>query len=139
MAGTPRHLFAYGTLRFAPVMRAVGGRLPRASEATLADHACYLARHGRFPGLVPAAGESTGGRLWLDVDATLLRRLDRFEGELYARQALSVRSGGRSEPAWVYVLAPAHRSLLGESRFDAERFERERLPEWLARLGVRRR
>ena len=127
-------LFAYGTLRFEPVMRILTGRVPRARDAALDDHACYLARHGRFPGLAPESGERTEGRVWLGVDVHMLAVLDVFESDLFERRVMSVEADGRRIDAWVYLLGPPHRHLLGPRRFDAHAFERERLPAWLARL-----
>ena len=129
-------LFVYGTLQFPAVMRAVAGRLPDRHPAVLEHHACYLASHGRFPGLVAATGDHTTGLLYLGVDAVMLRRLDEFESSLFERRLMTVSRGARRERAWVYLLAASQQHLLGDTRFDVGHFEREELPRWLTRLGL---
>ena len=130
-------LFVYGTLRFPEVMGAVAGSVPRSRPALIEGHACYLARHGRFPALVAATDDRTEGLLYHGVDAAMLQKLDAFESALFERRVMRVVSGGRERPAWTYLLVASQRRLLGRTRFDASRFAVEELPRWLVRLGLR--
>ena len=136
-----QELFAYGTLRFAPVLRALAGRSFAARDAELEGFAVQRLRGRAYPGLVPAPGSVARGVLYLGLDAATLALLDRFEGPWYERRRVRVRSDGAEPWAFTYLLRPArHRELAGAA-WDAERFAARHLATWIAacrafRLGA---
>ena len=116
-------VFAYGTLQFDDVMEAVTGRRFAGVPASLAGYrrSCLHARS--YPGIVPDAGEKTDGRLYPEVDAEALAVLDAFEGTLYDRLALVVRtSTGEGVRAWAYVVVERQRYRVSPQSWDPELF-----------------
>ena len=134
MAGTDRlNVFAYGSLIFEEVMRAVVGRSFENHAATLRDHERRSIEGASYPGLVEQAGGSVDGRVYLDVDETSVRILDRFEGEYYERRSVDVAAEQDEVfPAETYIFRTKWRHLLAEEEWDADRFERESLRSFLA-------
>jgi gamma-glutamylcyclotransferase (GGCT)/AIG2-like uncharacterized protein YtfP len=131
-----KSLFAYGTLLFSPVLRAVVGRTLDSRPATLHGYVRRRVVGEIFPAIVEwEADESVAGVIYLDLDDDAWRRLDRFEGELYSRRSVLVRCGGSEQPASTYVLDPAFHDRLGPEPWDVDSFASEHLESFVARLG----
>ena len=126
------HLFVYGTLVLSEVMEAVTGERFASVSAVLQGYGSYLVIGKPYPALVPVDGERTSGRLYLDVPALAVRRLDRFEGELYERRSVRVECGSVRMVAEAFVLSAHARDRVGEERWDEQVFRRDHLPEFLA-------
>lgn len=129
------HLFAYGTLTFPRLMAAVTGRSFASEPALLEGYVRYALRGETFPGLVEEPRSATDGLLWREVDRQSLARLDAFEGEWFARRAVSVRVAGVPVPAQTYVLVEAQRHRVSRRRWVAARFESRYLPGYLSGLA----
>lgn len=118
------HVFTYGSLMFDAVWsRVVAGRY-----AALAARVDGLRRHAvrgeTYPGAVRAPGASIEGRLYLDVDAADVLRLDAFEGPDYQRVVVpAVTADGATVDAGVYLYLPTDRLL--DADWDVEGFARD--------------
>ncbi len=124
-------LFTYGTLMEETVMTAVTGRCFAWREGELAGYVREGVAGEVYPGIRPQAGAVTRGRIYLGVDAAALARLDVFEGELYRREWLPVRSDtGEELTAAVYVMAPEFSHRLSGRPWDPARFHAEHLAEF---------
>ena len=129
------NLFCYGSLEFAEVMCEVTGQGFAGEPATLDGFARYRVRDAEYPGLVPEPGARTEGTLYRALDADSLAALDRFEGALYERRTLDVRTrDGGFAPAQVYVVREAHRHTLSREPWDKRAFARESLSSFVQRL-----
>ena len=127
------HVFTYGTLMISSVMEVVTGRRFSSRKATLAGYARFRVKGATFPGLVEAAGATTDGVLYLDIDAPSLARLDAFEGAFYQRTRVEVDTPeGERWPADVYVVQPHHRRHLSFEAWRLDDFRREHLEAFLA-------
>jgi gamma-glutamylcyclotransferase (GGCT)/AIG2-like uncharacterized protein YtfP len=116
MAPTVRALFCYGTLESPEVMRAVAGRDFPSEPARLRGYHRGLVRGAPYPAVVPRPGAVTPGVLYAGLDPRSLRRVDRYEGEMYAREDLPVEMpDGSTRRAWVYVLKRRWRHRLSYS------------------------
>lgn len=126
-------LFTYGTLMLTEVMEIVAGRRFASRRAELPDYGRRRLSGAIYPGLVPAAGETTAGVLWEGLDAPALARIDRFEGPLYERPELAVTlAPGERCAAFVYVLRPEHRALAREGAWEEADFRARHLDAYLA-------
>ncbi|WP_062215150.1 gamma-glutamylcyclotransferase family protein [Streptomyces sp. NBRC 109706] len=125
----PAGLFVYGTLRLAPVLEALLGRIPaRTPSAVHGWRAAAL--DGRiYPGLVPAAGGTAAGQLLTDLSALEHAVLDAFEGEEYRRTVLALASG---EPAWAYLWTGGD---IRADNWDIDLFTARHLPAYAARCA----
>ncbi len=129
-------LFCYGSLEFAEVMRAVTGRSFPHEPARLDGWVRLRARRGAYPGLRPRARASTSGTLWRGVDPASAAKLDRFEGALYVRRTLQVRtSRGERVAAEVYVVPDERRRELSTQTWDKARFARESLAAFVRAIS----
>jgi gamma-glutamylcyclotransferase (GGCT)/AIG2-like uncharacterized protein YtfP len=124
-------LFAYGTLVFPGVLRAVVGRLVPAERATLDGYLRRSVIGEIFPAIVEGdAQDRVSGVIYLGLEDHDWRRLDRFEGDLYERRRVTVES----RDAFTYVLAPPWRHRLASQPWDSDAFARDHLAAFLARL-----
>lgn len=118
-------MFVYGTLQFGDILAAVIGRRLEGEVATLAGYARYAVKQQPFPGIVPESACEVRGLVYRGIDPVALSRIDEFEGELYRRETVSVRTDdGRDIEAQTYVIRPRFRSLLADSAWDEETFDR---------------
>ncbi|MGZ8217152.1 gamma-glutamylcyclotransferase family protein [Methylomagnum sp.] len=132
-------LFAYGTLQIPEVMRAVTGAEFPSQPARLEGYARYRLSGRAYPGLRREPGTLAEGLLYGGIDAEALRRLDAFEDDFYRRETLAVLdTGGGAVAAEVYVVPPAHYSLLVYQPWDLEEFRRAALAGFMARCREER-
>ncbi|MBN8442367.1 MAG: gamma-glutamylcyclotransferase [Thauera sp.] len=120
------HCFTYGSLMCEDIMSAVcGTACNRHEPATLIGHRRHPVIGQHYPGMVPAAGSTVAGVLYLDLPASAWPRLDAFEGEEYTREAVTVAlSDSRSLTAWTYVFKPQYAGRLATGDWDFEHFLR---------------
>ena len=129
-------LFCYGSLEFAEVMRAVTGRSFPHEPARLEGWVRLRLRGREYPGLRPRIWACTPGTLWRRIDDVSAARLDAFEGALYERRSLPVRTrAGVSVTAQVYVVTEGRRSGLSNEPWEKARFARASLAEFLRALS----
>jgi gamma-glutamylcyclotransferase (GGCT)/AIG2-like uncharacterized protein YtfP len=115
------------------VIKLVAGRRFAAEPARLAGFRRSALAGVVSPAVLPAPGAMTDGIVYAGLDAAAVARIDRFEGELYERRALSVAlaSGAHCE-AFVYVLRPEHFALATDADWDLEAFRERHLRDYLA-------
>lgn len=123
------HVFTYGSLMFDPVWaRVVAARGHRSLPASLAGYRRQAVIGETYPGVIAAPGGRVDGRLYLDVDAADLVRLDDFEGGDYERITVEVSAADGSRPqAGLYLYRLPQR--LADADWD---------PDWFAREGIHR-
>jgi gamma-glutamylcyclotransferase (GGCT)/AIG2-like uncharacterized protein YtfP len=127
------NLFTYGSLMIPSVMHAVAGHKFRAEGACLRDYARFKVKRESYPGIIYQKGALTNGVVYLGVDAHSLKRLDAFEGDLYERVSVRVKTGqGGSLKAETYVIKRQCSSLLSSEPWDLEEFEKNHLKEFMA-------
>ena len=119
----PDACFTYGTLMCEDIFVAVAGVPCRSICARLDGYARHPVRGELYPGIRPCAGMHVDGRLYLDLSASAVQRLDRFEGSDYVRQSLEVTTTeGGHVPAWVYVFHPECYHRLAPGAWDVHQF-----------------
>ena len=98
------NVFTYGSLMFDEVWRQVVSGDYRSAPATLHHHQRHALTGRSYPGVVAAPDVRVAGRLYFDVNAADLARLDAFEGAEYRRDALQVMlASGEPVDAWTYI------------------------------------
>jgi hypothetical protein len=99
LPAVPAALFAYGTLRFPGVLRALLGRVPEHTPAIAAGWR-VAALDGRiYPVLVPGTG-GAGGVLISGLTAGEWRVIDAYEDAFYALERLTLVDGRQG---WAYL------------------------------------
>jgi gamma-glutamylcyclotransferase (GGCT)/AIG2-like uncharacterized protein YtfP len=127
-------LFAYGTLQFPEVTRAILGRALAGVPAVLAGYRRARARSADFPGLIACPGGSVDGVVYRGVSDADLETLDAFEGELFDRRRVSVApEGEESVFVFAYVVAPAFVTHF-EGDWDPRAFAANGLARFIARV-----
>jgi gamma-glutamylcyclotransferase (GGCT)/AIG2-like uncharacterized protein YtfP len=116
-------LFVYGTLLFPDVVRALVGREPQGRHARLPGFARRSIRGELYPAIVPSPAAETPGLVYVDLDATALMVLDRFEGDLYERRLVeaALEDGGRMR-VFAYVIAATKVACLDDEPWDPSEF-----------------
>ena len=117
------HLFAYGTLMCEDIMQEVSGCLPERRRAVLKGYVRRRVKGHVYPGLLQREASHVEGVLYLNVPASAWERLDRFEGEMYARRTVSIEmdSGGRLA-AETYIVRPEYVNRLEKAEWDFSEF-----------------
>jgi gamma-glutamylcyclotransferase (GGCT)/AIG2-like uncharacterized protein YtfP len=137
-------LFAYGTLLFPEILQAVTGRVAASSPAALDGFVRRSLAGDFFPAVVEgAAGDRVIGVVYRGLDQRDWERLDRFEGSLYDRRAVTVRlgpagpegtAGSDLHAAFTYVLRQDSSHRLATEPWDPAAFARDHLAAFVARL-----
>lgn len=125
-------VFTYGSLLFPAIMSAVTGRSFPSRPALLPDYARYRVRDASYPGITACSAASVTGRLYLKVDSSSLKILDRFEGDLYVRQAVDVHCNNQLTNAQTYIVAPGQTHHLTTIPWDPDHFEKNDYALFLA-------
>lgn len=133
---TPTHLYTYGTLQLPQIMSQIVGRQMLGRPARLTGYVRYRVRDRVYPAIIEAAGEMLMGVVYEQLEPAELERLDHYEGPLYERRTVQVQAGGAALDACTYVLRAEHVARLSTEAWDLERFEREHLASYLARISV---
>lgn len=94
-------LFVYGTLRFAPVLEALLGRVPQMSPASVVGWRAAALPGRVYPGLVPAADRRCDGILLSGLRRSDRVVLDMFEGDPYEPRELRL-ADGRTAVAYLW-------------------------------------
>jgi len=117
------HLFAYGTLMCEDIMQEVSSCLPEHRRGVLKGYARQRVKGQVYPGLLQREGNRVDGVVYLNVPASAWERLDRFEGEMYARRTVSIEmdSGGWLT-AETYIVRPEYVDRLEEDEWDFSEF-----------------
>ena len=117
------HIFTYGSLMCADIMRAACGGLPASMPARLSGFSRHPVAGEDYPGIRRNAGHSVAGLLYLDVAPQQVSRLDVFEGVQYAREEVCVTlDDGRTHTAFTYVFKPDFLHLLEPGEWSLEAF-----------------
>lgn len=120
------HLFAYGSLMCNDIMQGVCCQTLEHEAALLHDYSRRTVRARPFPALIEARGDQVEGVLYRGVSQEALLRLDRFEGQMYARQLVLVQlSSGDPLACEAFVIEPEYLGLVDDSPWDFEYFQRE--------------
>lgn len=130
-------LFVYGTLELAQLIEALIGRRPPSAVATLPGYRRGMLEGRRYPGIVPAQGEQVRGSVISGLDGDAVARIDAFESDEYDRlevTAVLPDRGGVEHRVFAYVVAPPFRDLVTVQPWDADRFARLHLAEYVAAL-----
>jgi gamma-glutamylcyclotransferase (GGCT)/AIG2-like uncharacterized protein YtfP len=119
------HLFAYGTLMCEDIMQEVAGCRTAAIRGTLRGYSRRRVRGEDYPGLRPHDAGCVEGEVYCDVPESAWKRLDLFEGTMYARRpvAIELEHGGRLA-AEAYVVRDEYADRLEEAEWDFSEFLR---------------
>ncbi|MDX5445326.1 MAG: gamma-glutamylcyclotransferase [Zoogloeaceae bacterium] len=113
------HVFAYGTLMCADIMRTACGGLPAAEPARLDGFSRHPVAGEEYPGIRRNAGASVHGVLYRDVTIAQLAQLDVFEGPQYLREStIAILADGSTLDAETYVFADHQLHLLQDGDWD---------------------
>jgi len=126
------HLFSYGTLCLPEVMGKVAGRRFESSDAILPGYRSFLIRGHVYPGMIHTGESFAPGKLYCDIDAAALARIDAFEGDYYRRETVTpVRKDGTTIEAYAYILVDSLHYLLSDKQWREEEFRRNYLHRYL--------
>ena len=119
------NLFAYGTLMCDDIMREVAGCRLSHVTGTLKGYRRRSVKGEYYPALVPDEDGRVDGVVYHSVPASAWERLDRFEGELYARRRVQIElNDGTALRADAYVVKPEYLDRLEPSEWDFAEFLR---------------
>lgn len=116
-------LFAYGTLQHPRIIQHVLGRVPPFKRARLTDFDRRTIHREDFPGIVPRPGHEVDGRVFEGITEVEWRALDRYESDLYVRQAVEPKlETGGSCTAHAYVIPAEHQHVLSEAPWELTQY-----------------
>ena len=135
-----QNLFCYGTLQIPVVIEAVIGRRFQGRKAELDGFTAFEVRRAEYPGIRPTPHRTTRGKIYFGLTPGELVILDRFEGLLYQRRRLVVRTrDGRRRGVWTYVVKPGRYQRLTATLWRQRDFRRRRFRRFMQRFVVDRR
>ncbi len=126
-------VFTYGTLEIPDVIEAVTGQVHDSAEATTKGYVRFLLKGRIYPGITPASGSETSGRVYFDLNQEALAMLDEFEDEVYVRKLIPVQTvEGHWFNAYAYIIEPKDRGVLSANPWMRGKFVEEHLDSYLA-------
>ncbi len=127
------HVFTYGSLSIPVVMETVTGQMLRNTEAVLCGFERYMLKSKPYPGIVQSKTSSTEGRVYFNLDADALNRLDYFEDDYYVRQVVDLELPDQTPlRAFAYVVPAAKHELLSNRSWNERTFVEQQLDGYLA-------
>lgn len=118
-----QNLFAYGTLMCGDIMEEVSGCRLYFKSGTLTDFSRRKVKGEHYPAIFQSEKGAVEGIVYLDVPHSAWLRLDRFEGDMYARQLVQVElADGIVIPVDTYVIQPAFIDFLDAFDWNFENF-----------------
>ncbi len=106
------NLFVYGTLMVPEVMFTVCGHRRHGLSATLPGYRRRRIVDEVYPAIVRCDGDRVEGICYRGLNAAQARLLDAFEGGLYRRCTVSIRTAAGKQSADTYVLRQQFRTRL---------------------------
>ena len=114
------------------LMKAVIKRELIAEEAVLDVYRRVSLKDRNYPGIIQAEGSSVPGIYYERIDLELMACLDKFEGDEYRRDIVSIKlRSGRVLDAYVYLMSKIDVTLITENSWDLEAFRGEYLEGYL--------
>ncbi|NGN68840.1 gamma-glutamylcyclotransferase [Streptomyces sp. A7024] len=123
-------LFAYGTLQFDEVLRALLGRVPYHEPVDAPGWRAAALERRLYPGLVAAPGVVATGVLLSGLSGREWGILDAYEDDQYELREIALAQGGR---CLTYVWEGGD---VRDEDWDAELFRARYLSEYAARCGL---
>lgn len=116
-------LFTYGSLMCSDIMEKVTGCAIPGEEAILEGYFRSAIKNEEYPGITKRTGSRVHGILYRDLDSNAIRRLDRFEGDLYVRREVEVisKATGKNK-AVVYVIRQEYLTILTNEPWSFQNF-----------------
>lgn len=126
-------IFAYGTLMDREIMADVCGEHYHGTPGTLEGFKRRRVLDAMFPAITPDPTESVSGLLYPAVSDQALARLDRFEGELYQRRAVSLihPETGEHYSTQAYVIKAEHQHRLSTEAWTLDWFLEQGKPSFV--------
>lgn len=130
------HIFTYGSLMFPAVWQKVVRGDYQSSAGSVHGFRRVCVRDGTHPALLidPRAAPIVG-RVYLDVNAADIARLDHFETRNYERVLVAVTIDGGPKVAQAYLAV--NMTSLTDVDWSEKEFEESGLPIFLATYGVK--
>lgn len=126
------NLFVYGSLMYEPVWRRLLPERHARQAARLRGFQRLCMRDAVYPGLRARAGAEVDGVLVMQLSAWAMGVLDRFEGECYRRESVSVITHeAREIPCQVFVTRERCHHLLTSTEWHPQTFEQRHLARFL--------
>lgn len=130
-----RKLFCYGTLLNPLILQHFIGRPLKIKPATLTGYARFQLKGQCYPGIIADPTASVEGKVVSGVSVQTLKILDAYEGMLYWRKRVSVKTVlGRTEKAYAYLIRPKYYWRLTRQDWNLQEFEQAAFSHYFRRL-----
>jgi gamma-glutamylcyclotransferase (GGCT)/AIG2-like uncharacterized protein YtfP len=131
-------LFCYGTLMVETVFSHISGiAKPVTKKATLCNYERRALSAKAYPGVRQLQGASVEGVIYR-LPKLALPALDRYEGDMYFREAVKVTTPEGEVEAWCYVLRPRYCHLMLKNDWSLQNFCNKHLQAYLERIREKR-
>lgn len=127
-------LFCYGTLMVSEIFGLIAGvSRPEPAPASLPGFERRRLSGKVYPGIRRCDDATVDGVVYA-VSKLALAPLDRYEGDMYQRERVTVSTANGTHEAWTYILRPRYCHLMQNSDWELQEFRQRHLPDYLARL-----
>ena len=129
-----RNVFAYGTLIFPEVIKAVSGKRLVGEPAKLNSYKRRVLKDKIYPGVLKDEVSSVEGVLYKNLCPKTVLKLDDFEDGLYEKVELPVETAdGKTELADVYVISKKDRHKLSFKPWSDNEFSKKHLKKYTSK------
>lgn len=127
------NIFTYGSLMFSPVWERVVHGQYESQPAVLHGYQRLAVKYEEYPVAIPCQPCSINGLLYLNVNNEDLSRLDEFEGDYYARTAVTLLVHHKPMSGYVYVLKDQYKNIASSQPWDVIQFQKQGINAFLER------
>ncbi len=127
-----KNLFVYGTLMSGDVMQAVTGLYFTGTHCRLDNFQRFSVKNADYPGIRHKHGKSVDGLIYLNIPDNIWPLLDEFEGDIYERIEVAVKTAENIEfSAFTYVIKEHSAHLLTDLPWSFDIFIQQRKKQFL--------
>ena len=127
-------LFVYGTLIFDEILSKILGKRHISVPGLLEHYKIRKFYNAEYPGIIPDITSSVLGKIILDITEQDVSILDAYEGIMYKRTTLKIKTSSKEYYCQVYVVDDSYKKRLTEEPWCPLDFRNNSLNNYIKNL-----
>lgn len=129
------NLFVYGTLIFDEILSVLLKRKFVSTPGLLENYKLKKFSDAEYPGIITEMNSFVSGKIIFDINAQDISILDSYEGVMYKRRILKVKTNTKEHDCQVYIVDHKYRDKLSEDPWCPLDFRNNSLNSYIKNLN----